>query len=125
MRNREFAGAALAIVLLSGSSFAVPIYLPVYLREILGYSALASGVALLPLMAVSAVFSFAAAPLYDCFGPKLVTSAGACAMALGVVLLAATVGESAYPPLVPGMALLGLGIGLFISAATTAWAICL
>jgi EmrB/QacA subfamily drug resistance transporter len=120
LRNREFAGAALAIVLLSGSSFAVPIYLPVYLREILGYSALASGVALLPLMAVSAVFSFAAAPLYDRFGPKLVTSAGACAMALGVVLLAATVGESLYPPLVPGMALLGLGIGLFISAATTA-----
>jgi EmrB/QacA subfamily drug resistance transporter len=120
LRNREFAGAGLAIVLLSGSSFAVPIYLPVYLREILGYSALASGVALLPLMAVSAVFSFAAGPLYNRFGPKLVTSAGACAMALGILLLAATVRESLYPPLVPGMALLGVGIGLFVSAATTA-----
>jgi hypothetical protein len=35
LRNREFAGASLAIILLSGSSFAAPIYLPVLLRELL------------------------------------------------------------------------------------------
>jgi EmrB/QacA subfamily drug resistance transporter len=120
VRNPEFAGVGLAILLLSASSFAAPLYLPVFLREILGYSALATGAALLPLMAVSAVFSFACGPLYARFGPKVVTSAGACAMALGILLLAATVGQSRYPPLVPGLALLGLGIGLFVSAATTA-----
>jgi EmrB/QacA subfamily drug resistance transporter len=120
LRNREFAGVSLAIVLLSGSSFAAPIYLPVLLRELLGYGALAAGAALLPLMAVSAVFSFASGPLDARFGRKLVTSAGALAMALGMLLLAATVGASRYPPLVPGMALLGLGIGLFVSGATTA-----
>jgi len=92
----------------------------VFLREILGYSALASGAALFPLMAVAAVFSFASGPLYARFGPKLVTAAGAGAMVVGILLLAATVGDSRYPPLVPGMALLGLGIGLFVSAATTA-----
>jgi EmrB/QacA subfamily drug resistance transporter len=120
LHNREFAGASLAIVLLAGSSFAAPIYLPVLLRELLGYGALVAGAALFPLMAVSAVFSFVSGPLYARFRPKLVTSAGAAAMALGMLLLAATVGALRYPPLVPGMALLGLGIGLFVSAATTA-----
>ena len=120
LRNREFAGASFAIVWLSGSSFAAPIYLPVLLRELLGYGALAAGAALFPLMAVSAAFSFVSGPLYARFGPRLVTSAGAAAMALGMMLLAATVGALAYAPLVPGMALLGLGIGLFVSAATTA-----
>jgi MFS family permease len=102
LRNREFAAASLAIVLLSASSFAAPIYLPVLLRELLGYGALAAGAALFPLMAVAAVFSFVSGPLYARFGPKLVTSA------------------ARYPPLIPGIALLGLGIGLFVAAATTA-----
>lgn len=120
LRNREFAGASLAIIFLSGSSFAAPIYLPVLLRELLGYGALAAGAALFPLMAVAAGFSFLSGPLGTRFSPKLITSAGAGAMALGMLLLAATVGASRYPPLIPGMALLGLGIGLFVSAATTA-----
>jgi EmrB/QacA subfamily drug resistance transporter len=120
LRNREFAAAGLAIVLLSGSTFAAPIYLPVLLRELLGYGALAAGAALFPLMAVSAVFSFVSGPLYNRFGPKVIASAGAGAIALGMLLLAATVGAARYPPLVPGIALLGLGIGLFVSVATTA-----
>ena len=120
MRNVGFTSACLATLLMSSTFFAALLYLPQYFQKILDWSALDAGAGLLPLMAVFAVTSFVAGPLYNRLGAKVVVSAGAVGMAVGPFLFTFLDADSGYLALVPGMVVLGLGVGLFYSAVTTA-----
>ena len=118
--NRHFRMVCLSVLLLSPTFFAVLMYLPQYLQKIQGYSPLEAGAALLPLMIVFAVVSFVAGPAYDRIGAKPVVSGGALAICLGLLLLSLVGTESGYAVLVPGMVVMGIGIGLYYSSVTTA-----
>jgi MFS family permease len=119
LRNRVFTGSCGAVLLMSAIFFAAILYLPQCFEKILGYSALKSGAGLLPLMLVFAVSSFVAGPLYGRLGPRLVVSAGAACLAIGIFWLSLLDADSSYLSLVPGMAVLGVGVGLFYSSITT------
>jgi EmrB/QacA subfamily drug resistance transporter len=119
LRNRVFTGSCGAVLLMSAIFFSAILYLPQCFDKILGYSALKSGAGLLPLMLVFAVSSFAAGPLYGRLGPRLVVSAGAACLAIGIFWLSLLDADSSYLSLVPGMAVLGVGVGLFYSSITT------
>jgi MFS family permease len=86
----------------------------------LGYSALKAGAGLLPMMGIFAATSFAAGPLYGRVGGKRIIAAGAACLAVGIFLLSFLRTDSGYAALVPGMCVLGVGIGLFYSSITTA-----
>jgi MFS family permease len=58
--------------------------------------------------------------LYDRLGARLVVAAGALCLGSGIFWLSFLDDGSSYASLVPGMAVLGLGIGLFYSSITTA-----
>jgi EmrB/QacA subfamily drug resistance transporter len=118
--NREFRAACVAVLLLSATFFAALLYLPQFMQKILGYSPLQAGAGLLPMMATFAIVSFAAGPLYNRVGAKLVIAAGAACLTAGMVLLSLIQPDSGYTAMVPGMVVLGVGIGLFYSAITTA-----
>lgn len=120
LRNQLFAAACAAILLMSAIFFAALLYLPQFMQKILGYSPLGSGAGLLPMMVVFAVTSFVAGSLYERLGPRVVISAGAAALAAGMFLLSLLDANSGYTFLVPGMVVLGLGVGLFYSSITTA-----
>lgn len=120
LRNRVFAASCSTVLLMSAIFFSALLYLPQFMQVVLHYSAIRSGAGLLPMMGVFAVASFVAGSLYGRLGPRVTVSAGAAAMAAGIFLLSFPVGGSAYLPLVPGMCVLGLGVGLFYSAVTTA-----
>jgi MFS family permease len=73
------------------------------------------------MMATFAVVSFVSGPLYERLGPKLLVTVGSGCIALGPFLISlASELDTAFAPLIPGLALMGLGIGLFYPAATTA-----
>ena len=120
MKNRAFAVASMAVLLMSALFFAALLYLPQYMSRELGFSAIGSGAGLLPLMGTFAATSFVAGPLYERLGAKLIVSAGAAALAAGMFLLSTIEPGTAYPQLVPGMVVLGMGVGLFYSSITTA-----
>jgi EmrB/QacA subfamily drug resistance transporter len=120
MASRDFAGACAAVLLMSAVFFATLLYLPQFMTRELGWSAVRSGVGMLPLMGTFALVSFAAAPLYGRIGPKAAVSGGAACIALGTVLLSRLDAGDRYGALVPGMLVLGAGIGLFYSSVTTA-----
>jgi EmrB/QacA subfamily drug resistance transporter len=120
MACRDFAGACGAVLLMSAVFFAALLYLPQFMTRVLGWSAVRSGVGMLPLMGTFALVSFAAAPLYGRIGAKATVSGGAGCIALGTVLLARLDPGDRYGSLVPGMVVLGAGIGLFYSSVTTA-----
>ncbi len=120
LRNRVFAAASLTVLLMSAIFFAALLYLPQFMENILGYTPLGSGAGLLPLMAVFAATSFAAGGLYDRFGARVVVTSGAAILTVGILLLSFLDAHSSYGFLLPGMVVLGVGIGLFYSSITTA-----
>ncbi len=90
------------------------------MQKLLGYSPLQAGLGLLPMMGLFALVSFVAGPLYERAGAKTVISVGAGCMLVGVFLLSLVQRGSGYGALVPGMAVLGVGVALFYSSVTTA-----
>ena len=75
---------------------------------------------MLPMMATFAAVSFSAGTLADKFGGKPLLVLGSACIVAGAGLIAIFAGQESYGPLIPGMAVLGLGIGLFYPTATTA-----
>jgi MFS family permease len=120
LKNRAFLPACMATLLMSAIFFAALLYLPQFMTKVLGYSAAASGVGLLPMMGTFAVTSFVAGPLYERMGPKLIVSLGAAFLAVGMFMLSMVRATTAYDDLIAGMVVLGVGVGLFYSSITTA-----
>jgi EmrB/QacA subfamily drug resistance transporter len=119
--SRRFTGALLSVVLLSAIYFGVLLYVPQFTQRELGWSALAAGAGLLPLMLVFAVTSWFAGTWYDRLGARLLVGGGAACLTVGVGWLGIAVATgSGYAVLVPGLVVAGVGVGAFYSAITTA-----
>ncbi len=120
LENRAFFAACMSVLMMSAIFFAALMYVPQFMMKTLKYSAVRAGAGLLPMMGVFAATSFAAGPLYARLGPKRIVCAGAAFLSVGMFFLSRVEPASAYAALVPGMAILGVGIGLFYSSITTA-----
>ena len=115
----QFTGAIGSVVAMSVVFFAVLVYVPQLAEKDRGWTALEAGAGLLPLMLLFAGVSFLAGRLYNRLGARLVVSAGATCLTLGVLWLGFTIGSS-YPVLIPGLVVVGIGAGLYYSGITTA-----
>jgi EmrB/QacA subfamily drug resistance transporter len=120
IRNESFTASCIAILFMAATFFAALLYLPQFMQKQLGYSALEAGLGMLPFLAVFALASFAAGPLYDRVGAKRLAVVGAALITLGPLLLSFVDENSGYGALIPGMVVLGIGAGSFIPTATTA-----
>jgi EmrB/QacA subfamily drug resistance transporter len=118
--NRRFAGTCVCIALIAAPFFAALLYLPQYMQKLLLYSPIQAGVGMLPMMAMFAAISFVGGQIYDRLGPRVMITSGAACLAVAPLLLSFVSSSSGYAALVPGMVILGLGLGLFFSSATTA-----
>jgi MFS family permease len=104
---------------MSAVFFAAMLYLPQYMVTVLGYSPIGAGAGMLPMMATFAAVSFVAGNLYNRFGSKPLLILGSLCIAVGPALVAIFADRESFGAIVPGMAILGLGIGLFYPTATT------
>jgi EmrB/QacA subfamily drug resistance transporter len=120
MGNGGFRAACIATLFMSAVFFAALVYLPQFFQKILQYTPLEAGAGLLPMMAVFALTSFVAGTLYERLGAKLIVSSGAACMTLGTFLVSLVERDSGWGSLVPGMVVMGMGVGLFYSSVTTA-----
>jgi EmrB/QacA subfamily drug resistance transporter len=120
MRNQSFTASCLAILFMSATFFAALLYLPQFMEKQLGYSPLESGVGMLPFLATFALVSFVAGPLYARLGAKPLAVFGAACITAAPFIFSLVDSGSGYGALVPGMVLLGIGIGSFYPTATTA-----
>jgi EmrB/QacA subfamily drug resistance transporter len=120
LHNQVFAASCTAVLLMSAIFFAALLYLPQFMEKMLNFSALRSGAGLVPMMAVFGVTSFAAGELYGRVGPRATVSGGAALLTAGMAILSFLNAGSTYLSLVPGMIVLGSGVGLFYSSVTTA-----
>ncbi|TMK74576.1 MAG: MFS transporter [Actinobacteria bacterium] len=120
LRTTEFRNACVTVTLMSAVFFVTVLYAPQFMEKILGYSALKAGVGMLPMLGTFAITSFIAGPLYGRLGPKITVTAGAVGLAVGPFLLTMVDSDSSYSALIVGLALTGLGAGLFYPSVTTA-----
>jgi EmrB/QacA subfamily drug resistance transporter len=120
MSNRSFTASCVAILFMSATFFASLLYLPQFMERQFGYSPLEAGIGLLPFLGVFAVVSFVAGPLYDRLGAKALAVFGAGCITVAPFLFSQVDAGSGYGALVPGMIVLGLGVGSFYPTATTA-----
>jgi EmrB/QacA subfamily drug resistance transporter len=120
MANRQFAAACMSTLMISAVFFVLVLYVPQFTIKILGFTPLEAGLALLPMMGTFAATSFYAARLYERFGPRTVISSGAGLLVIGTLLLSFLSESAGYKSLIPGLIIVGFGVGLFYSAVTTA-----
>jgi EmrB/QacA subfamily drug resistance transporter len=120
MGQRDFIVPCLTVLGISGVFFTILLYLPQFMIVSLGFSPIQAGLGLLPLMVTYAVVSFIVGPLYGRLGPRVIVTAGTAAITGGMLWLSFLTSSSTYSSLLGGMFLLGVGIGFFYSAVTTA-----
>lgn len=120
MANESFRASCLAILLMSATFFAALLYLPQFMEHQLGYSPLQAGLGMLPFLATFALVSFTAGPLYERLGAKLLAATGAACITIAPFVFSLVDSSSGFGALIPGMVVLGIGIGSFYPTATTA-----
>src|SRR5271163_4890885 len=109
--NRAFCGVSLATFAVGAGMFAMFPYLTFYLQNALGYSPLQGGLRLLP----ATVLTFVVPLLTRGLAPRvpgLRLGAGLGLAALGLGLMHGITADSSWTELLPGMLLVGVGIGL-------------
>jgi predicted MFS family arabinose efflux permease len=97
-------------------------YVTLYMQNVLGYSAVQTGLAYLPLCGIAVVSAGISSQLLARVGTRPVIVVGAVIGAAGLYWLSRIpVGGSYVADLLPGLLLVGLGIaGLFVAVATAA-----
>ncbi len=111
-RISTVAGANVAGFILGTALFAMFLMLTLYMQQVLGYSAMQSGLAYLAVAGTAIVWSAVAAQLVTRIGVKPVLVTGMTALTIGLVYFTqVSVGGSYLGDLLPGFLVVGLGIG--------------
>jgi EmrB/QacA subfamily drug resistance transporter len=119
-RNPRFSGAGLSITVLFFALSGVTFLSSQIYQFVLGYSPLAAGVRALPSAAALAVFSPVGAALAKRAGVRVPVTLGLAAVAAGLLIFAQASASSGYGHYVLAMVIVSAGIGLAMSAATSA-----
>jgi EmrB/QacA subfamily drug resistance transporter len=112
------------LIMLSASSLLLAAFFLAsqYLQNLLGYSAVRTGLVFLPVALAIVAGAHASSTLVGKVGPRLVAAAGFAFAAAGLVLLARLpAGGNVVLDLLPGFMILAVGLGIgFVCATTTA-----
>jgi EmrB/QacA subfamily drug resistance transporter len=112
LRTRTVAGANVAGFIMGTAMFSMFLMLTLYMQQVLGYSAMKTGVAYLAVAGTAIVWSAVAAQLVTRIGVKPVLTAGMAFLTAGLVYFTqVSVGGSYLADLLPGFLLIGVGIG--------------
>ena len=112
LRTSTVSGANVAGFILGTALFSMFLMLTLYMQQVLGYSAMRSGVAYLAVAGTAIVWSAVAAQLVTRIGVKPVMVIGMATLTAGLVYFTqVSSGGSYVADLLPGFLLIGVGIG--------------
>ena len=116
--QRAFSGSMMAVLFFFFGTYGAIYYATQFLQFVLGYSALETGVRLLPLAAAVSLGAAVTGRLTPKLGMKPMVVTGMVLGTAGVLLLTQVDKTSTYGDFLPTMLLLGFAIGLSVSPAT-------
>jgi EmrB/QacA subfamily drug resistance transporter len=111
-RKPTFSGGAVAAFTLSASIFSMLLYLVLYLQDILGYSALGTGVRLMFISVGILITATIAGRLTSVVPIRLLIGPGLLLVGVSLLLMRGLTASSSWTHLIPGMIIGGLGVGL-------------
>jgi len=118
-RKRNFSFANLETLLVYAGLSTLTFFLVLYVQQIAGYTALRSGLALVPITVVMFLLSPRVGRLSMRFGPHLFMSAGPLVAAAGVALLVRLdAGFSYWTDLLPPLLLFSVGLSMIVAPLT-------
>jgi EmrB/QacA subfamily drug resistance transporter len=112
-RNRGFAATQAGTFAISASFFAVFIYTTLYLQNILGLSAIQTGLVYMPGTVIMFFVSGASAQLGEKVSPRLMISGGLVLIAVGMLAMTVAGVNSSWVIILPGEIIALIGTGLF------------
>jgi hypothetical protein len=117
--SRRFSATNAVTFVIYGAQGGVLFLVPVALQTVMGYSALQAGVALLPITLIMLALSPRSGALSSRIGPGWQMSLGPLAVAGGMLLLTRiSVHGSYWTDVLPGVAVLGLGLATTVAPLT-------
>jgi EmrB/QacA subfamily drug resistance transporter len=119
-RNRTFAGANLAVLLVALAMFGVFFFVSLYLQGVLGYSAVQAGAAFLPMTIVIMLFAPIAGKTSDRFGSRWLMTIGMILIAIQLLHFSRLGVEESYWRILPAMLLGGFGITMVMTPSAAA-----
>ncbi len=121
LRIRSVLGADLGALAIGAAIFAIFFFLAIYMGGILGYGPIKTGFAFLPMTFLIGGAAGIASNLIGKVGPRPLLVGGTGVAALGLALLSRIAPDSTYlGTLLPGLALVALGMGFSFVALTSA-----
>ena len=113
LRTKTVLGANVAGFILGTALFSMFLMLTLYMQQVLGYSAMKTGVAYLAVAGTSIVWANVAAALVNRVGVRPLIAGGMAILTLGLVLFTqVSVGGSYATDLLPGFLIIALGMAL-------------
>jgi EmrB/QacA subfamily drug resistance transporter len=112
LRKPTFTGGLIAAFGVSVSIFSLLTYLVIYVQNVLGYSAVETGVRFLYLSAASFVAAAIAGRLSEHVPVKWLIGPGFLVLGVGLVLMMGIQDDSSWTHLIPGLLVSGMGIGM-------------
>ena len=111
-RNRTFTGGSLVAFGLSGSMFAMFLYLTLYVQNGLGFSPLETGLRFLPITLVAFFIAPIAGNVMHRVAPGAQLGTGMALVGIGLFLMSGLEPDSEWTTLLPGFIVAGAGIGM-------------
>jgi EmrB/QacA subfamily drug resistance transporter len=112
LRKPTFTGGLVAAFGVSASVFSLLTYLVIYVQNVLGYSAVATGVRFLFLSGASFVAAAIAGRLSEHVPVKWLIGPGFLVLGIGLLLINGIHADSSWTHLIPGLLVSGIGVGM-------------
>ena len=112
LRKPTFTGGLVAAFGVSASVFSLLTYLVIYVQNVLGYSAVATGVRFLFLSVASFFAAAIAGRLSERVPVKWLIGPGFLVLGFGLLLLRGIQPDSSWTHLIPGLVVSGIGVGM-------------
>ncbi|WP_444922508.1 MFS transporter [Microbulbifer sp. CnH-101-G] len=120
VNNSRFFVAGIVTLLLSIVFFSALLYIPQFLIRVRSYSPTFAGMGLMPMMMAYGLVSYISGKLYKKVGAKVIISIGSVCICIGMFMLSHIDENTSFQEILPGLLVIGSGIGFFFSAVTTA-----
>jgi EmrB/QacA subfamily drug resistance transporter len=119
-RSGTYTGANLVVLLVALAMFGVFFFVSLYLQNILGYSAVQTGAAFLPLTILIILVAPIAGKTSDRLGSRGLMTAGMILIAAQLVMFSRLSGDARFWDLFPALVIGGIGMGLTMTPGAAA-----
>jgi EmrB/QacA subfamily drug resistance transporter len=119
-RNRTYTGANIVILLVALAMFGVFFFVSLYMQNILGFTAVETGAAFLPLTLLIIVIAPIAGKLSDRIGSRLLMTGGMVLIAIQLFSFSRLGSDATFWNLLPGLLVGGVGMAMTMTPSAAA-----